>query len=210
MDPQALKFLYIHANCLAELGLVSLARDIVTKFAELPDEVPALGEDERERLALERLNAMDMSQMMNGFVWETPEHDAAVRSALHELQAKESDLDRSPEESCAATPWVPPLAEEMLNCLQDWDASDGPDLEAYLNKAYSALATSPSLDESMAQLDMARLEAILANLPEGMTPLTGALSGDELKQWLDCYMSENETLDELVTLICALSHKDAF
>jgi hypothetical protein len=101
---------------------------------------------------------------------------------------------------------VPPLAGEMPSCLLDGAARDGLDSDVYLSKAYSVLANFPSLsEERMAQLDIARLEAILATMPENMTPLTGALSADELKQWLDCYLAGNNTLDDLVTLICGLT-----
>ena len=46
-------------------------------------------------------------------------------------------------------------------------------------------------------------------MPEYMTPLTGALSADELKQWLDYYLAGSNTLDDLVTLICGLTPAEA-
>jgi hypothetical protein len=211
MGPEALKFLFIHANSLAELGLASIARDLEARVGERTDDLASLGGDEREDLALERLSTMDMSSMMNGFVWETLEHDAAVCSALRELQVQESGNDHPAEESCAATPdrGMPPPAGEMPSGLLDSAAGGGLDLDAYLSKAYSVLANFPSFsEERMAQLDMARLEAILATMPEYLKPLTGALSADELKQWLDCYLAGNNTLDDLVTLICGLTPEE--
>jgi hypothetical protein len=212
MDPEALKYLYIHANSLAELGLASVAREIDARAAECTDVLSSLGGDEREYLALERLSSMDMSSMMNGFVWETFEHDAAVCSALSELQAQESGNDHPAEESCAAIPdrGVPAMVGEMPSCLLDSAARDRLDLDVYLSNAYSALANLPSFsEEKMAQLDMAILEAIQANIPKYLTPLTGALSADELKQWLDCYLAGNNALDDLVTLICGLTPAEA-
>jgi hypothetical protein len=62
---------------------------------------------------------------------------------------------------------VPPLAGEMPSCLLDSAAGDGLNLGAYLSKAYSVLANFPSfIEERMAQLDMASLEAILATMPD--------------------------------------------
>lgn len=211
MRPDALRFLYIHANTLAELGLASIARHIEARAAECTDDLASLGGNEREYLALERLSAIDLSSTMNGFVWETNEHDSAVCSALRELQEQESGNEHPAAESCAATPdrSVPPLAGEIPNCLLDSAAGDGLDLGAYLSKAYSVLANFPSvIEERIAQLDMADLEAILSTMPESMTPLTGALSADELKQWLDCYLAGNNTLDNLVTLICGLKPEE--
>ena len=61
------------------------------RVAERTEEMASLGVAGREDMALACLSAMDMSPMMDGFVWDTPEHDAAIHRALCEFQ--ELDVD---------------------------------------------------------------------------------------------------------------------
>lgn len=201
MNRIAFEYLYIHANSLAELGLDQCLAGLDLMAADGVDELAHLSAAERDALALAHMSKMDMSSMMDGFIWETPEHDADVQSALLQLQA-EAELAAS----------APPLVAQEL-ALQppagDWPdepVSSGLNLALYLENAYAvADQIAPRVDAGMGRLDMNRLAALLAALPCDLAPLTGALDADALAQWLACYQAGHASLEEIVAMYRGLA-----
>lgn len=199
MNRTAFEYLYMHANSIAELGLVQLSARFAMRGAD--DELAHLSADEREALALARLGKMDMS-MIEGLTWETPQHDAAARRVLGELQASAQSASE-------------PGKAEAEPAVVRADGADGahgdavpvePDLALYLARAYAAAdQIKLRVDAGMGLLDMARLGALLAALPADLAPLDGALDADGLARWLACYECGHPALDELVTLCRALA-----
>lgn len=207
MTPEALRYVYIHANSLAELGLFSAMRDVEARMPEPLDELAELSEEERDALVAAQLEKLYLSSNMDDFVWETPEHDAAVLAGLAELQAQDAAGYCQADTVCAAPPAADgvPQFGEISNYQHDDADGDELDLGVYLAKAYAAFAgCTAHCDELLPKLDVAKLEELLAVLPGDLPPLTGALTADDLQQWLDLYMEDRTTLGELVTMIRAL------
>ena len=196
MDRTAFEYLYIHANSLAELGLERFVAGLDLSLPDRADELAHLGADEREALVLAQMSKMDMSSMMDGFVWETPELDAAAQTALQQLQA-EAELAASAPPLVAQELALPELADG----LPGEPVSSGLNLALYLENAYAvADQIAMRVDAAMGRVDMASLASLLAALPGDLAPLTGALGADDLSQWLTCYQAGHASLEEIVTL----------
>ncbi len=177
MEHAAFTYLFIHANSLAELALESMAAALDADMAAQGDPYADLSDEEREALALAQLGKMDSANLQDGFAWETPEHDAEVRSHLMELEQR------------GAAEVAPPLGQT-------------PDLGLYLERAYAAREElEQRVKSSHAQVDHATLERLLAALPGQLPPLTQALNGPQFAQWLACYQEGNAPLNTLVGLL---------
>lgn len=176
MNRTDFEFLYIHANCLAELAIDQLALDLDC----LPPDPPST-ETGREEQALALLSQMDMAASVDG--WKGgAEFEAQVLRGIEEL--KRADLAPS-----APDPSVP--GER--------------DLAVYLQRAYAASGQlAGRVDDGMARLDLARLDRLLAALPVELAPLTQALGEAGLAQWLACYQAGHAALDDIVALVRAL------
>lgn len=177
MNREAFEFLYIHANCLAELAIDQLALDFESSMPADPPDVPPLTGAEREEQALALLGAMDMSAVADG--WKGgADFEAQVLRGIDELKA----ADSNDSHAGALNP--------ALN------------LDFYLQGAYAARGqVADRVDNGMARLDMATMERLFDRLPGELAPLTNALNADELAQWLACYLAGNAALDEIVTLV---------
>jgi hypothetical protein len=177
---EAFEFLYIHANCLAELALDQLALDFErTLSTDAPGPEP-LTEAQREEQALALLGQMDMLAVADG--WKGgPEFEAQVLRGIEELK-----------EAGAA-----PLSDAGS------DSHEGAvNLDLYLQRAYAVPEQIRArIDGGMARLDMASLDRLLDALPAGLAPLTHVLNAGQLAQWLACYQGGNVALDEIVTLM---------
>lgn len=175
MERAAFAYLFIHANSLAELAFEQLAAALDADMASQGDPYADLSDDEREALALAQMGNMDGAAMQDGFAWETPEHEADVLSSLAQLeQLEQQGGDGAPPAESA-------------------------DLGLYLERAYAARdLLDERIDRCMAQVDHAELESLLADLPDGLAPLTQALDGQQMGLWLACHQDGHPSLATLV------------
>jgi hypothetical protein len=175
VNATAFGYLFIHANSLAEMAFNAMAAAMEADMAGEGDPYAHLSADEREALALAQMGNLDPAAMQDGFAWETPEHEADIRSSLAQLQQE------------AAAP--PPLPE-------------APDLGVYLERAYAARGElAERIASTQARVDQGALERLLAGLPAGLAPLTQALDAQQFDQWLACHQGGNAELAELVDML---------
>ena len=194
MQREEFEYLYIHANCLAELALQQIAAELEASMASsLADPNPP-NIDELEAQVLVQLGQLDLSTMMDGFVWDNPESDAAVLCHFK----KDPDGEELAEES------VDSLAH-MSEVGSDADPREF-NLGLYLEKAYAAQGKIKSrVDSTLVLVDMDKIEILLYALPAGYPPITGPLSPDEFTLWLDCYLADHEALTEIVVYIHSMA-----
>jgi hypothetical protein len=194
LNREAFEFVYIHANCLAELALDQLARELELSMAADPPDLPLVTEAEREEQVLALLGRMEMSPVADA--WQGgAEFEAQVLSGIEELM----EADSAPAANLAGS--TPAAFSELAEGSND--SHEGAlSLDLYLQRAYAARGRiAARVDDGIARLDLAALERLLNPLPAGLAPLTHALSADELAQWLACYLAGNAALDQIVTLI---------
>jgi hypothetical protein len=176
VNATAFGYLFIHANSLAEMAFNAMAAAMEADMAGEGDPYAHLSADEREALALAQMGNLDPAAMQDGFAWETPEHEADIRSNLAELQ----------QEPAA------PLAA----------LAEAPDLGLYLERAYAAREQlAERIASTQARVDQGALERLLAGLPAGLAPLTQALDAQQFDQWLACHQGGNAELAELVDML---------
>lgn len=184
MDRSAFEYLYMHANSLADLGFEEAAQDFLAEAADQPDPLAHLSEAEREALAREQLR---QAQQL---------YESGV----------ETDLDRFYRDFAArpkeAWQEPPPAAPEPDTGVENGSEPGDRNLDVYLDKVYAASGElAERVDQTMALVDMAEIDAALAALPAGLPPLTGRLDAAGLAQWLALYQANDETLNDLVTSI---------
>lgn len=186
MERSAFEYLYMHANSLAELGFELAAADFLNEAANEPDPLAHLSDDERRALALEQLR---QAQEL---------HESGVETELDRFyrdfaaRPKEEFPEEDPAPAEAPAPGEQPDGAEPAER----------DLGVYLEKVYASSAVlAQRVDQTMAQVDMAQIEAALAALPAGLPPLTGRLDAAGFEQWLQLYRDQDAALDDLVTSI---------
>jgi hypothetical protein len=194
LNREAFEFVYIHANCLAELALDQLARELELSMAADPPDLPPLTEAEREEQVLALLGRMEMSPVVDA--WKGgAEFEAQVLSGIEALK----EADSAPAANLAGPT---PVAFSQLAEGSNGSHEGALNLDLYLQRAYAARGRiAARVDAGMARLDLAAMARLLNPLPAGLAPLTHALRADELAQWLACYLAGNVALDEIVTLI---------
>lgn len=197
MQRKTFEYLYIHANCLAELALLHVAGELDKEMADGARDLDSLAElkdDEMETMAREQLAKLDMSTMMDGNVWDNPESDAAV---LKEIEG--SPFHGELTETMPAG-FVASMVEDADTDAQEFN------LDVYLKRAYAAQEATlkARIDAALERVDMNRLKSLLSGLPGEYSSLGEPLSVTELEEWLTCYMSEHQMLTQLVILIRSL------
>jgi len=147
LQRKAFEYLYINANCLAELALKQLAEELEKNIARSPADPSPLDVDELEAQAMAQLAQLDLSTMMDGFAWDSPESDEALLREFDKLQEVEEPVGKS--------------ADNIADISNDALASVSGDfnLDLYLEKAHSTQDKIASrVDDAMALVDMDRIE----------------------------------------------------
>lgn len=171
MDRAAFEYLYIHANCLAELALDQLARELDGCAPDLP-----AGSEEQ---ALALLGQMDTAALRDG--WDGGAgFGAQVR---REIGALQQDAPQLPAEGGGADSGEFDLAVYLHN--------------AYAARSQIAVR----VDDAMARLDLAMLARLAHALPAELPALTEPLDADQLALWLVRYQAGDAALDDIVVLI---------
>lgn len=175
MSEEEFHYLFVNANCLAELALRESMQDLdawlTAATVPPPDDAVEPVEPSFEGLDFEALAGLDF---FGG--------DSSIEGDI--VEPAEELLQR--ESGPAATE---PKSEPF-------------DRDVYLDRAYRA---GDELGERIAKarsrVDFARLESSLAELPRGPAPLSARLSGDQLQTWLERYLAGSELLVDVVLAI---------
>jgi hypothetical protein len=186
MTREEFSYLYVNANCLAELGLrravacmhESDCQGIHGQALGRVDEMDPETETAFDELDFTALNGLDFfggdSSESNDLTETLPVTDAA-------------DVQMTASETCTS----------------DDDKGGDFDIGAYMNNSYAARETvQDQIDVAYAKADIARLDMLIAEMPVMIPALTRRLSGAEVETCLTLYDVGDETLVEAVTLIC--------
>jgi hypothetical protein len=174
--------LYVNVNSLSELAL----HEIVSQQnpdSTAPVEIIEMAGDE----ATIETGEMDLSALEGLDELVEHERERMQAAVVEVVGTSEDDSDIRPVES--------------------GEGEDGPvDLEQYMAKAYDyESAIKPRAARHYERnVDRRAIEALLAALPRGLPPITGRLTGAQMRRWLDTYLLPDETLAELVTSVRAL------
>jgi hypothetical protein len=189
MDRAVFENVYLHANCIAELGL---CRAMVAA-AGAPPAVVAVPQEGRDAPAAWQEDESAVAGVL-GFGELTPEqHARLVTMTEAALRGDPGDVDgTSGDESFGMAIGVGPLDPE-------WGP---PDVGLYLAQAYDARdALRSRIDECYARADLAGLAAALAALPSDLSPLAAAMDADALEAYLVRYEAGDAALADLVVQV---------
>ncbi|MEL7448385.1 MAG: hypothetical protein AAFN78_04205 [Pseudomonadota bacterium] len=173
MDSERFHYLFVNAGCLAELAL----RDVA---AELDLAAPAHDDAATQP-------TMTDEELAASF-------DNLDFDALGDLGALDAPGDGEAGEPGADqdTP-VPGIVPAL-----DPDA-DKLNFDQYLGRAYGQLpAQHPRVETALAKADANKLDSLLANVPQDLTPITGPLDSSALEAWLNRYRADDEAVTALV------------
>lgn len=221
MKRDAFEYVYIHANCMAELGLERAARRMAAMEPAV-DELAHLSPEEREALVLKQLGQMQASSDMHqAMPWDSPELRAQMEHNLQQLQAQDEQIAKLNAQ--AAEPLPADLLADLEAAAAEVDAhianehgSDaadggqttanaGRDLDQYLQRAYAAKdQIAARVDDGMARIDMKDLDIMMFAVPEDIAPLTGPMKGKDLEKWMEVYHLGFYAVNEVVRMVRAL------
>ncbi len=195
MDTQAFEYLYIHANCIAELALVRTVAALMAQ-ADAPADVSP--PPSRPSTGVDAQPVVEDESALAGlpFFGELSADDLARHVARLEADMARGDV--APETTAGG---LPPFGV-AIGCGDIDPAFGPPDVGLYLDQAYASRAALQSrIADCRARADLAAIAATLATLPAGHAPLAAPMPASELERWLDVYESLHEGLATLVAEI---------
>lgn len=178
MDRQAFEYLYLHANSIATLGFL---RGMVRMMSAPPAEE----------------GGPELAEFVAGIEQQQQSPETFDWSVYDGIDDDVDALGRQQKEALASGL---PFFTQLVDMVDESDAEgEMPDVDRFLSRALAAReALSPRIDDSLAKVDVAALEAALAKLPADLPPLTGALSAKDLERWVELYEANHEGLQQVV------------
>jgi hypothetical protein len=190
MDRAAFENVYLHANCLAELGLARALAAAAEARAQEPAPAPSATPPTRVEEDESALRGV------LGFGEPTPEQ-LAEQVARVEAALRGEPSGAEGAEADDAEPFGVAIGVGFLD--PEWGA---PDVALYLAQAQEARpALRARIDRAFARADAAALAASLAALPTDLPALSADLDADALEAWLRRYEAGEAAVVELVVQV---------
>jgi len=199
VDRTAFEYVYLHAHCIAELGLVRAL--VAAAAAPAPAVAPAApAAPVAPTPVVDDESAVDG---ILGFGALTPEQ-LAEQVARVEAALRDGSADGAGAHSGGAdapAPGEEPFAVAIGVGFLDPEWGE-PDVGLYLEQAYAARESLQArIDDAFARVDAVALDEALACLAADLPPLTADLDAEALEGWLKRYDGGDAALAQVVAQV---------
>ncbi|WP_455204054.1 hypothetical protein [Kaarinaea lacus] len=220
MDKEQFFYLFANANSILNLAIRESLAGLVAESANMPE----IGEEDIARaeaeLSATKLEDLDLGAL-DGIAQGSTSADIDVggldsinldmlagigetNTVYTECNTSEYE-DQNSDISDSLFQQHQSMLDTDLKSESVSDENQSLDYDEYLQHVYGEKSLPSLIDKLFLKIDKQYLNALLAKLPNDIENLTGQLSGDDLKKWLETNDKRHETLTELFQYIRRLA-----